>query len=64
MVNNTKAYQVAKYAIMFATIFVAMMLDRVISLGLPTATAACVLLVTFSFCFLDNRWSTGIISCG
>lgn len=63
MVNNSKAYQVAKYAIMFATIFVAMMLDRVISLGLPTATAACVLLVTFSFCYLDNRWSTGILSC-
>lgn len=63
MVNNNKAGQIAKFAIMFATIFVAMMLDRVISLGLPTATAACVLLVTFSFCFLDNRWSTGIISC-
>lgn len=63
MVNNSKAHQVAKYAIMFATIFVAMMLDRVISIGLPTATAACVLLVTFSFCYLDNRWSTGILAC-
>lgn len=63
MVNNSKAYQIAKYAIMFATIFVAMMLDKVISLGLPISTAACVLLVTFSFCFLDNRWSTGIVSC-
>lgn len=63
MVNNSKAYAIAKYAIMFATIFVAIMLDRVISLGLPTATAACVLLVTFSFCFLDNRWQTGILAC-
>ncbi len=63
MVNNSKAYQVAKYAITFATIFVAMMLDRVISLGLPTATAACVLLVTFSFSFLDNKWLTGVLSC-
>ncbi len=61
MVNNTKAFQVAKYAIMMATIFVAMMLDRVISLGLPISTAACVLLVTFSFCYLDNTWLTGVI---
>ncbi len=63
MVNNSKAYRVAVYANMFATIFVAMMLDRVISVGLPTATAACVLLVTFSFCFLENRWSTGVWAC-
>jgi len=61
MVNNSKAFQVAKYAVMMATIFVAMMLDRVISLGLPISTAACVLLVTFSFCYLDNTWLTGII---
>lgn len=63
MVNNSKAYTIAKYAVMFATIFVAMMLDRVISLGLPTATAATVLLVTFSFCFLENKWVTGILAC-
>lgn len=61
MVNNSKAFQVAKYAIMMATIFVAMMLDRVISLGLPISTAACVLLVTFSFCYLDNTWLTGVV---
>lgn len=63
MVNNSKAFKLAKYAVMFATIFVAMMLDRVISLGLPTATAACVLLVTFSFCYLDDSWLTGVLSC-
>lgn len=63
MVNNSKAYRVAIYANMFATIFVAMMLDRLISIGLPTATAACVLLVTFSFCYLENRWSSGVCAC-
>lgn len=63
MVNNSKAYKLTKYAIMTATIFVAMLLDRVISIGLPISTAACVLLVTFSFCYLDNTWLTGILTC-
>lgn len=62
MVNN-KAYKLAKYAITFATILVAILLDRVISLGLPTAMAACVLLVTFSFCFLENKWEMGVLAC-
>lgn len=62
MVNNSKAFKLARYAIMFATIFVAMMLDRVISLGLPVSTAAVVILITFSFCFLDNSWASGILS--
>ncbi len=65
MVNDKKAYKITMYAVMFAAIFVAMMLDRMISLGLPSgiSTAACVLLVTFSFCFIDNTWLTGILSC-
>ena len=62
MVNNSKAFKIARYAIMFATIFIAMMLDRVISLGLPVSTAAVVILITFSFCFLENSWITGILS--
>ena len=62
MVNNSKAFKIAKYAIMFATIFIAMMLDRVISLGLPVSTAAVVILITFSFCLLENSWVTGILS--
>lgn len=62
MVNNSKAFKLARYAIMFATIFVAMMLDRVISLGLPVSTAAVVILITFSFCFLDNSWASGLLS--
>ena len=62
MVNNSKAFRLTRYAIMFATIFVAMMLDRVISLGLPVSTAAVVILITFSFCFLDNSWASGILS--
>lgn len=63
MVNTkSKAYTVAKYAIMLATIFVAMMLDRAISIGLPISTAAVTILVTFSFCFLENDWTTGILA--
>ena len=62
MVNNSKAFKIARYAIMFATIFIAMMLDRVISIGLPVSTAAVVILITFSFCFLDNSWVTGIVA--
>ena len=62
MVNN-KAKMLAKYAIMFAVIFVAMMVDKVISI-IPVgfSMAVCVLLVTLSFCFLDNSWKNGIIS--
>ena len=68
MVNNSKAYKIAKLAIIFATIFVAMMIDRVIGivftlgLALELSTAAVVLLVTFSFCFVENDWSTALIS--
>lgn len=62
MVNN-KAYNVAKLAIMFATIFVAMMLDRAISiLPIGFSMAVVALLVTLSFCFLENKWSTAILS--
>lgn len=63
MVNNNKAYNVAKLAIMFATIFVAMMLDRAISiLPIGFSMAVVALLVTLSFCFLENKWSTAILS--
>ncbi len=63
MVNNSKAFQIAKYAIMFAIIFVAMMIDKAISIiPIPFSMAACVLLVTLSFCFLENKWSTAILS--
>lgn len=63
MVNyNNKAIRLARYAVMLATVAVAMLIDRAISLGLPTSTAAVVLLVTFSFCFLDNEWLTGVLS--
>ena len=62
MVNNSKAFKVAKYAIMFATIFVAMMIDRGISAALPISMAICVLLVTFSFCFIQNSWADGILA--
>lgn len=64
MVNyNNKAFRVARYAIMFAIIFVAMMIDKVISIiPIPFSMAVCVLLVTLSFCFLENKWSTAVLS--
>lgn len=68
MVNNSKAFKVARYAIMLATIIVAMMLDRAIGMALTAgfskllSTAAIVLLITFSFCFLDDSWLTAILS--
>ena len=63
MVNNSKAFQVVKYAVMFAIIFVAMMIDKVISIiPIPFSMAVCVLLVTLSFCFLENKWLTAVLS--
>ena len=63
MVNyNNKAYRVARYAIMLAIIFVATLLDRVITLGLPIAGATVELLVTFALCFLFNSWIDGFLA--
>lgn len=63
MVNyNNKAFQVARYAIMLAIIFVATLLDRVITLGLPIAGATVELLVTFALCFLFNSWIDGFVA--
>lgn len=63
MVNNNKAFQVAKYAVMLAIIFVAMMIDKAISIiPIPFSMAVCVLLVTLSFCFLENKWSSACFS--
>ena len=68
MVNNSKAFKVARYAIMLATIVVAMMVDRAVGMALTAglsqqlSTAAFVLLVTFSFCLFDNSWTTAILS--
>lgn len=62
MVNN-RAYKVAKLSIMFAIIFVSMMLDKAISiLPIGFSMAAVTLLVTLSFCFLENEWSTAILA--
>ncbi|MDD3831358.1 MAG: hypothetical protein PHW00_01735 [Clostridia bacterium] len=60
--TKSKSYYVALYGIMFATTFVAMMIDRLISLALPISMACCVLLVTFSFCMIRNEWLTGLLS--
>lgn len=66
MIKKNKSYYVALYGIMFAFIFVAMMLDKLISLplsslGLPSM-ALFVLLVTLSFCFIRNEWLTAFAS--
>lgn len=61
--NNNKALQLAKYAIMFAVIFVAMMLDKAISIiPIPFSMAVCVIMVTLSFCFMENKWSTAVFA--
>ena len=63
MVNyNNKAHQVAKYAVVLAAIFVATLLDRAITLGLPIAGATVELLVTFALCFLFNSWLDGFLA--
>lgn len=62
MVNN-KAKTLARYSIQFAVIFVAMMIDKAISfIPVGFSMAVCVLLVTLSFCFLDNSWTSGVLS--
>ncbi len=62
MVNNSKAGIVARYAIMLGIIFVATLLDRTITLGLPIAGATVELLITFAFCFLFNSWLDGFLA--
>lgn len=60
--KSKKSYYVALYAIMFATIGVAMALDRLVSLGLGISMALCTLLVTFSFALIRNELSTGFFA--
>jgi uncharacterized membrane protein len=60
--NDKQTQQLTRWAVMLAVIFVAMMLDKAISLALPVSMAACVLLATFTFCFLDNSWGTGVLA--
>ena len=62
MVNNSKASQVTKYAIMLATILVAVLMDKTITLGWPIAGATVELLVTLTFCFLFNSWLDGFLA--
>lgn len=62
MKKNNGAFFVAFCAVMFACIFVAMMLDRAISATLPISMAACTLLIVFSFCFVQNDWRIGALS--
>ena len=62
MVNNSKAFKVARYAIMLATILVAVLMDKTITLGWPIAGATMELLVTMTFCFLFNSWLDGFLA--
>ncbi|MBR2974428.1 MAG: hypothetical protein IKC47_01640 [Clostridia bacterium] len=60
--KDNKTKQITRWAVMLAVIFVAMMLDKAISIALPVSMAACVLLATFTFCFLDNSWGSGVLA--
>ena len=60
--KDNKTKQLTRWAITLAVIFVAMMLDKAISVALPVSMAACVLLATFTFCFLDNSWVSGVLA--
>ena len=60
--KDNKTKQITRWAVMLAVIFVAMMLDKAISVALPVSMAACVLLATFTFCFLDNSWGSGVLA--
>ena len=62
MVNNSKAFKVARYAIMLATIIVAVLMDKTITLGWPIAGATVELLVTMTLCFLFNSWLDGFLA--
>ena len=62
MVNNSRAFKVARYAIMLATILVAVLMDKTITLGWPIAGATVELLVTLTFCFLFNSWLDGFLA--
>ena len=62
MVNNSKAFRVARYAVMLATILVAVLMDKTITLGWPIAGATVELLVTMTFCFLFNSWLDGFLA--
>ena len=62
MVSNSKAFKVARYAIMLATIIVAVLMDKTITLGWPIAGATVELLVTMTLCFLFNSWLDGFLA--
>ena len=59
---SKKTFRIAICAIGFAVIFLAMMLDKLISLALPVSMAAVVLLVTFSLCFVFDEWLFGFLT--
>lgn len=60
--KSKKAYYVAMYGIMAATIFVAMFIDKALSAFLPISMAVVVLIATFSFCLIQNDWLMGFVS--
>lgn len=63
MVNfNSKAFKMAKYAVMLALIFVAAIIDRSLTGYLPITGASVEMLMTISLCFLFNSWLDGILA--
>jgi uncharacterized membrane protein len=55
-----KSNRITLYAVSFAVIFVAMIIDRLMSLALPISMATFVLLVTFSVAFIYNKWDMAV----
>lgn len=60
--NNSKAFLVAKYAVMLALIFVGTVIDRSLTAYLPITGASVEMLMTLSLCFLFNSWLDGILA--
>ncbi|MCM1533847.1 MAG: hypothetical protein NC099_04245 [Corallococcus sp.] len=59
---HNKAWQVAKYAVMLALIFVATVLDRTLTAYMPITGATIEMLMTLSLCFLFNSWLDGLLA--
>ncbi|MEG2158358.1 MAG: hypothetical protein RRY18_00610 [Clostridia bacterium] len=55
-----KTYYVALYGVMFATILVAMTIDRLLSAFLFLSFAICCLTVTMAFVFVRNEWKCAL----
>ena len=60
--KDNKTKKIVMWAVTLAVIFVAFMLDKALSSWNIVSGALCALFVTFTFCYLDNSWSSGIVA--